>query len=210
MVEEQRTENGDFKVVFEDDGKGNGARDFQPSKRMDKKWAGMVLDMHPDTRAAHVSEGVFLSAQDVAQNHELLHALQITHIVNVATGVECMFRERIEYLDLTSVLDMPSENLKQHFERATTFMRNAVESGQGRVLVHCNMGVSRSSSLVLAYIMRYERMPLAKALEHVRSRRPIIRPNDGFMQQLKEYEKELGLLEAEMEGMPPDEKDAKI
>lgn len=73
------------------------------------------------------------SAQDVAQNHELLHALQITHIVNVATGVECMFRERIEYLDLTSVLDMPSENLKQHFERATTFMRNAVESGQGRV-----------------------------------------------------------------------------
>jgi protein-tyrosine phosphatase len=45
-------------------------------------------------------------------------------------------------------------------------------------------GVSRSASLVIAYLMQEQSMTLSAALSHVRSRKPDIQPNKGFLQQL--------------------------
>ena len=53
------------------------------------------------------------------------------------------------------------------------------------------MGVSRSTSLVLAYLMKYKRMTLRQAFELVSSRRTCVRPNPGFWRQLLDYEKRL-------------------
>jgi len=52
------------------------------------------------------------------------------------------------------------------------------------VLVHCTMGMSRSATLVLAYLVRHTNMSLAQALLHTKERRPVASPNPGFMQQL--------------------------
>lgn len=60
------------------------------------------------------------------------------------------------------------------------------KSGQ-TVLVHCKMGISRSSSTVIAYVMKQQRWPLDVALAYVRDRRPVIKPNEGFMKQLMTY-----------------------
>lgn len=49
------------------------------------------------------------------------------------------------------------------------------------------MGVSRSSSTVIAYIMKQNRWSLDVALTYVRDCRSIIKPNDGFMKQLQTY-----------------------
>jgi len=57
---------------------------------------------------------------------------------------------------------------------------------QGCVLVHCMAGISRSSTIVIAYLIVRRGWSFEKAYEHVRTARPTIRPNDGFMQQLKE------------------------
>jgi protein-tyrosine phosphatase len=43
------------------------------------------------------------------------------------------------------------------------------------VLVHCMAGVSRSVTLVTAYLMKYRSMALQDALNYVRSRRPVVR-----------------------------------
>ena len=61
----------------------------------------------------------------------------------------------------------------------------------GHVLVHCVAGVSRSSSLCIAYLIKYKRMTLRQAYYHVKQRRPIIRPNVGFFRQLIDYEKKI-------------------
>ncbi|OQV13404.1 hypothetical protein BV898_12356 [Hypsibius exemplaris] len=60
----------------------------------------------------------------------------------------------------------------------------------GRVLVHCLMGVSRSASVVLAYLVKYRGMSLEEAHELVRRQRPMISPNRGFWEQLSLFEKE--------------------
>jgi hypothetical protein len=45
--------------------------------------------------------------------------------------------------------------------------------------VHCAGGVSRSSALVAAYLMRAESMSLADALQHIRTCHPAAAPNSG-------------------------------
>lgn len=61
------------------------------------------------------------------------------------------------------------------------------------VLVHCKKGISRSSSTVIAYIMKEYGWPLNAALSHVKKRRNCITPNEGFMEQLQTFD---GILQA--------------
>lgn len=58
-------------------------------------------------------------------------------------------------------------------------------------LVLCNSlaGISRSPAIVTAYLMQKHSMALQEALDAVKSKRPIISPNRGFIVQLQEFEK---------------------
>ena len=49
------------------------------------------------------------------------------------------------------------------------------------------MGISRSATVVCAYLIAEEGMTGPAAIDFVRERRPIICPNFGFRQQLDEY-----------------------
>ena len=59
------------------------------------------------------------------------------------------------------------------------------------VLVHCQGGKSRSASMVLAYLMSKQGMSFEDALEMLQKKRKVVKPNDSFAAQLKEFEKEL-------------------
>jgi len=63
-----------------------------------------------------------------------------------------------------------------------------VEAGGGHVLIHCQAGVSRSSTLAIAYIMARSNLAMLDAFRFVKSRRPIVAPNFNFMGQLLEFE----------------------
>lgn len=60
-------------------------------------------------------------------------------------------------------------------------------------MVHCKKGISRSSSTVIAYIMKEYGWSLNLALSHVKKQRNCITPNEGFMQQLQIFD---GILHA--------------
>ena len=61
------------------------------------------------------------------------------------------------------------------------------------VLIHCVAGISRSVTITIAYLMKQYRMPLQKAYDYIKNRRPAISPNLNFMGQLLEYERMLDL-----------------
>lgn len=58
-------------------------------------------------------------------------------------------------------------------------------------MIHCQAGISRSGSIVLSYLMKYEKMNLQTALQHCKAVRPQISPNLGFIKQLQAYDEQL-------------------
>lgn len=63
-----------------------------------------------------------------------------------------------------------------------------------KVLVHCQCGISRSATMVIAYLMKMFQMSYDESLTYVTYCRPIISPNLGFRTQLKSWEKSIKLV----------------
>ncbi|KAF9522250.1 protein-tyrosine phosphatase-like protein [Crepidotus variabilis] len=122
-----------------------------------------------------------------------LRALHISHIVQVMDlpwlvltkedGFEC-YKFAIEDVR-TQPLD---PEMLQGVCGYIHGVRSASEGQSGNVLVHCQQGVSRSATVVIAYLMRYEGMSLAEALAFVKDKRACVKPNVGFMRCLKVWE----------------------
>ncbi|MBN3317498.1 DUS2 phosphatase, partial [Atractosteus spatula] len=65
---------------------------------------------------------------------------------------------------------------------------NSVKESGGRVLVHCQAGISRSATICLAYLIVSRRVRLDEAFAFVKQRRGVISPNLSFMGQLLQFE----------------------
>lgn len=98
------------------------------------------------------------------------------------------FLPELEYYRV-DVEDMGREPIELFFPEATEFIHQQLLQ-ERPVLVHCKAGVSRSASVVLAYLMEYRGYSLYDAFLLTLHHRPTITPNPGFMEQLRNYEKE--------------------
>lgn len=72
---------------------------------------------------------------------------------------------------------------------------DSVKNSKGRVLVHCQAGISRSATICIAYLISRHRLRLDEAYEYVKKRRSVISPNFNFMGQLLNWETETQLTE---------------
>merc|ERR1712176_552806 len=93
------------------------------------------------------------------------------------------------------VNDCPDQPINKHFVSAIKFIEEALaENGDGivnRVLCHCHAGISRSTTIAIAYLMYARNISLVDALVMIKGRREIVNPNQGFRIQLVEFEKYL-------------------
>lgn len=131
-------------------------------------------------------EGLYLGSVGAAYSHPVLKSRKITHILTMCDCLPPKFPNEFRY-KVIEILDEPGAKLSVYFKETGEFIRGAIEGG-GQVLVHCFAGVSRSASVVIAYLMRYHHMTYSQASAHVRDKRPWINPNPGFVNQLKRYE----------------------
>ena len=148
-----------------------------------------------DSIPAEVVPGVFLGSVGAAHDRVQLDASGITHVLTGAGGFPPKFPEIYEYL-VIDVADVSSEKLSSHFERCLKFIARALLDG-GRVLVHCFAGRSRSSTVVAAYVMATEGLPLVETMKLIQTVRPCASPNSGFTVQLAEFEAHLSKARAE-------------
>lgn len=83
-------------------------------------------------------------------------------------------------------IDDPTENLLDRLEACLDFIDKARE--RGTILVHCMAGVSRSAAVIVAYLMKTERLSVKDALSSLRKASSKVCPNKGFMEQLQMFE----------------------
>lgn len=128
---------------------------------------------------------LFISSYEVAQNKELLVDSGITHVVN-ASGLGNPHIDCFEYMSI-AIDDDESTDISKHFPKCCRFICDALVR-KGKVLVNCYAGISRSCTLLVAFLIRKRKMSLRNAMELVISKRPQVDPNEGFRRQLKEWE----------------------
>ena len=87
------------------------------------------------------------------------------------------------------IADHPSTHISKYF--STTYRFLDFFSKQHGVLVHCAAGISRSTTLVIAYLMRKYHWTSKQAINWVKLKRPCCYPNVGFLKQLNMYESAL-------------------
>lgn len=133
-----------------------------------------------------IKDGLYIGNSRDSQNRIFLVNNKITHILCSAVELRPMFRKEYKYLHVRAQ-DNIYYNLMKHFHEAADFIQQSLASN-GRVLVHCFAGVSRSTSLVLAYLIKYEGMTFKEGLALCRGKRPIVNPNPSFVSQLKKWE----------------------
>jgi len=134
---------------------------------------------------------IFLGPKRAAEPHsrgELIRA-GVKGIVNCTNRVRCHFRsDGIKYC-VVSVNDEVGADILSFLEGATTFV-HAILCDKQNVVVHCEMGVSRSATVVMAYLIRFHQRTREDAYIHVKKRRPRINPNQGFWHQLQKFEEQ--------------------
>lgn len=155
-------------------------------KELENKKYGFVVDTKPDMIPACILENqLYLGSQD-AVDQDVLNKFEITHILSVGIETPDFMNTRGVQTIFIRCLDLPETDLKDVLEKSFEFIENSLKIG-GRVLVHCNQGVSRSSSVVIGYLMKKLRYNFSEAYGLVKSKRECIQPNAGFMKQLKEW-----------------------
>lgn len=138
-----------------------------------------------------VLPNLYLSGKCFADDKAIHDKYNIRSIINVDDRCVNFFENDNEYTYFViKEIDSPSTDLKKYFQSSTEFIQREISLGKS-VLVHCGAGVSRSATIVLAYLMGVEKMSLDDALEFLQDKRSVVQPNIGFHIQLMEFEKEL-------------------
>lgn len=152
---------------------------------------GFLVDLIPDLSIDEIIPRLFLSGDDVALNLDILKAKNITHILNLTSNIVNKYESIFKYKKIR-IFDIPSEKILKYFKEVFEFIENGLENINQSVLVHCNAGVSRSSSFVIGYLM-YKKIAMSynQAFELVKSKRSKICPNQGFVNQLISFESEI-------------------
>ena len=82
--------------------------------------------------------------------------------------------------------------ISSHFQNCFAFIERAKAGTYKKhvraVLVHSYFGLSRTSAVVLAYLMKEKNWSLREAFAHLKQRQASAKPNDGFAVQLLRYE----------------------
>ncbi|XP_063050539.1 dual specificity protein phosphatase 26-like [Engraulis encrasicolus] len=143
---------------------------------------GKMINSHAD----EVWPRLYIGDYDSAENRKELTLRGFTHIVNCAHtarrgGPDYYQGMNITYLGIEG-RDCVDYNMSTHFNTAADFINSALHRG-GKVLVHCHVGVSRSATVVLAYLMLKHHMTLVEAIRTVKEGRGVF-PNRGFLRQL--------------------------
>jgi Icc-related predicted phosphoesterase len=160
---------------------------------------------------------LFIGSVYPSECKETLDKFGITHIVNCCNGWEPTFPNDFTYLNL-HVEDVEEQDLSMLFIDCIAFIDGAIMNSPSQssatslhsrisddtcseeerkstsfgcdnnVYIHCQLGISRSAAVVIAYLMFTLQITYRDAFALVKRARPFICPNSGFIEQLLKFE----------------------
>ena len=143
-----------------------------------------IMEKMFSTPMSQITDTIYLGNLYNAQNIKKLLQLGIKKVLSLITETQLLsYPKEIEH-KLICIPDFPRENIIKYFYECLLFIDD-----NKKVLVHCYAGLSRSATIVVAYIMWKNQLDFLEAIKLVEQIRPNINPNFGFVKQLRMFEK---------------------
>ncbi|KAJ3123391.1 hypothetical protein HK098_001935 [Nowakowskiella sp. JEL0407] len=131
---------------------------------------------------SEITPQLFISDNSTPRQLPLLNSLQINCILPIQQFPLVQFPDEFEYFPVT-LTDEESSNIFKYLPQTCEFIENSVKNGKN-VLVHCEAGVSRSATIITAYLMKSRDLSVNEALSELRKVHPRASPNRSFFAQL--------------------------
>lgn len=152
---------------------------------------GFVVDYKPDLQVAEIiPSSLYLGSQDVTQDVDLIKLHGITDILSI--GVSVPHLNQLPNLTYTHIpaFDLPDENIEVVLDKALPIIEG-ITNKEGCLYIHCNAGVSRAPTVVIAFLIAHRGYTFNEAFSWVKHQRPSTNPNPGFVHQLLGFERKI-------------------
>jgi len=145
--------------------------------------------------ATEIIDGLWLGGEDDLIINEL-NKRNITYILNITHNIHLLQNDNIDGKQI-KIKDDSNENIGQYFDECSDLINNLLNNNR-KILVHCQKGLSRSPSIIIAYLMKYHFNNIHEkynsAFNFVKEKRIYINPNIGFILDLQKYNEYLNNL----------------
>ena len=130
-----------------------------------------------------ITDTIYLGNVEAAFDYKKLKELGIKKVLTVMSDFGNHFPEDMFVHKTIDIMDDYETNIIKYFKECFLFM-----DGYDKVFVHCAAGMSRSATIVIAYLMWKKKLLLSEAIQFVKDKRPVISPNLNFMNQLQKFQ----------------------
>jgi len=150
-----------------------------------------IIPLNNNGYITKIIENLYLGDIECSQNKLIIDSNNITSIINLSNSNNYSNNyikfDNIDYYDI-NIDDNRSVNISQYFDKCINIIDNSRNQNKN-ILVHCMNGVSRSVTIILAYLIKNGHK-LNEALIYLKNIRTnqYVRPNIGFFKQLIEFE----------------------
>ena len=129
-----------------------------------------------------LDDKIYLTDFYGAEKHDKLKELGVVRVISLGGITEHKVYKKSDDFEYLSILldDEEDEDISIYFEETNKFI---LES-PGPVLIHCWAGISRSVSIVIVHFILSKRMSYLQSFFFIKTIRPFISPNVGFMEAL--------------------------
>lgn len=126
---------------------------------------------------------LFLGNIYAANDSIFINKYNIKYIINLSNEKINTF-SNIQYKHI-NIDDDPTVNIYKYFDECVSIIENCLSSNKP-ILVNCKLGISRSASIVVAYLIKKKKLSVTESYDVVNNKRPI-NINFGFLNQLNKY-----------------------
>ena len=139
-------------------------------------------------KLSEVVPGLFISSIS-CMSDDILEEQNIKNTISVTKNPPKVNNDKINRMYIL-INDTHGENIDEYFDKAYDFIEKSLDKNE-KVLVHCKIGMSRSATIIISYLMKKYNMTVDESLKYLKEKRSIIKPNSYFYRKLKLYEKKL-------------------
>jgi protein-tyrosine phosphatase len=157
-----------------------------------------------------INDRMYIGDLASATNKDELEKTGITHIISVINGSIKYYPKTFEY-KLIHINDDPWVKIEDYFDECIEFINEVFKTENTKIMIHCQKGISRSVTIMLAYLLNdmiknkkneieitdesinninktniAEKM-VDEMVKTIQIYRPIAKPNEGFAKALVDY-----------------------